>query len=183
MGGITPYDTLRRARREAATRPPLTDSDNMSTRADMLSRRQVGEAGEGGRDRFSPDFYGEDNVSRSVPDAALSPLLVVAPVAAQPALGSLQRLEHEYALRDALEPTWAARLLALVRHQGWPMLVRAAPGGELLARLLGQPWEIAPFLHVAIGLAVALVQLHSHGLLHKDVKPTHILANTATGEA
>src|SRR5882724_7080703 len=112
-----------------------------------------------------------------------SPLLVLAPAVDQPAPGSLQRLAHEYALRDALEPAWAAQPLALVQHQGRPTLVRADPGGELLARLLGTPWEIAPFLRVAIGLAVALGRLHARGFLHKDVKPAHILAHAATGEA
>src|SRR5262249_22432786 len=48
--------------------------------------------------------------------------------------------------------------------------------------LLGTPWEVTPFLRVAIGLAVTLGQLHTRGLLHKDIKPAHILANTTTGE-
>src|SRR5262249_21727692 len=96
---------------------------------------------------------GEFVLSRSVPEAALSPLLVVAPALPQPGLESLQRLEHAYALRDALEPAWAARPLALVRHQERPTLVLADPGGELLARLLGAPWDIVPLLRVAIGLA------------------------------
>ena len=55
------------------------------------------------------------------------------------------------------------------------------PGGEPLARLLGQPWEITSFLRVAIGLAAALGRLHERGLIHKDVKPAHILVNAATG--
>jgi hypothetical protein len=55
------------------------------------------------------------------------------------------------------------------------------PGGEPLARLMGQPWEITSLLRVAIGLATALGRLHEHGLIHKDVKPAHILVNVATG--
>src|SRR5262245_57972970 len=84
---------------------------------------------------------GEFVLSRSVRDAALAPLLVMAPVLAQPAPESLQRLAHAYALREALEPTWAACPLALVHYQGRPTLVLADPGGEVLARLVGQPWE------------------------------------------
>ncbi len=126
---------------------------------------------------------GEFILSRGRRAGDRSPLLVLAPAVDQPAPGSLQRLAHEYALRDALEPAWAARPLALVQHQGRPTLVRADPGGELLARRLGTPWEIAPFLRVAIGLAVALGRLHARGFIHKDVKPAHILAHAATGEA
>src|SRR3981189_1673902 len=63
------------------------------------------------------------------------------------------------------------------------MLPLHHPGGEPLARLLGQPWEITSFLRVAIGLATALGRLHERGLVHKDVKPAHILVNAATGAA
>ena len=55
------------------------------------------------------------------------------------------------------------------------------PGGEPLARLLGPPWEITSFLGVAIGLADALGRLHERGLIHKDVKPAHVLVNVVTG--
>ena len=124
---------------------------------------------------------GEFVLSRGVRDGEPSPLLVVAPASAQPSPGSLARLEHAYALRDELDPAWAARPLRLVRHRGRPTLVLEDPGGEPLARLLGQPWEITSFLRVAIGLATALGRLHERGLIHKDVKPAHILVNAATG--
>ena len=93
------------------------------------------------RYQFEPLWTeGEYVLSRSVRDAELAPLLTVAPVVAQPAPESLQRLAHAYALREALEPAWATRPLALVHHQGWPTLVLADPGGALLAHLLGTPW-------------------------------------------
>src|SRR6266702_7525748 len=72
------------------------------------------------------------------PSAGMVPsLLVVAPVGDHPAPASLQRLEHEYALRAVLDPAWAVRPLALVQDQGRPVLVLADPGGEPLSRLLG----------------------------------------------
>jgi hypothetical protein len=37
------------------------------------------------------------------------PLLAAAPSAAQPSPESLARLQHSYALRDELDPAWAAR--------------------------------------------------------------------------
>jgi PAS domain S-box-containing protein len=121
-------------------------------------------------------------LSRSVQQGAFSPLLAMAPASAQPAPATLTRLEHAYALRDELDAAWAARPLALTHHQGRPTLVLDDPGGELLERLLGRPWEVTPFLRVAIGLAVALGRLHARGLIHKDVKPANILTNAATGE-
>src|SRR5262244_3259564 len=109
-------------------------------------------------------------------------LLVVAPVGDHPAPASLRRLEHEYALRAALDPAWAVRPLALVQHQGRPVLVLEDPGGEPLTRLLGRPLALPQGLRVAIGLAVALGQLHGRGLIHKDVKPAHVFVNEATGQ-
>jgi serine/threonine protein kinase len=110
-------------------------------------------------------------------------LLVVAPVGDHPAPASLRRLEHEYALRAALDPAWAVRPLALVQHQGRTVLVLADPGGEPLDRLLGRPMAVAPFLRVAIGLSSALGRLHAKGLIHKDVKPANVLVHPATGQA
>ena len=124
---------------------------------------------------------GEFVLSRGVREGEPAPLLVVAPASAQPSPGSLARLEHAYALRDELDPAWAARPLRLVRDRGRPTLVLEDPGGEPLARLMGQPWEITSFLRVAIGLATALGRLHERGLIHKDVKPAHVLVNAATG--
>jgi serine/threonine protein kinase len=112
----------------------------------------------------------------------LPALLVVAPVGDHPAPASLRRLEQEYALRAALDPAWAVRPLALTQHQGRPVLVLEDPGGEPLTRLLGRPLALPQWLHIAIGLAVALGQLHGGGLIHKDLKPAHVVVHGATGQ-
>src|SRR5262245_398092 len=109
-------------------------------------------------------------------------LLVVAPVGDHPTPAILQRLAHEYALRATLDPAWAVRPLALVPHQGRPVLVLEDPGGEPLTRLLGRPLALPQGLRVAFGLAVALGQLHGRGLIHKDVKPAHVFVNETTGQ-
>src|SRR5262249_10877533 len=124
---------------------------------------------------------GEFMLSRGVRDGERSPLFVLSSTSEQPTPGSLQRLAHSYALRDELDPGWAARPLALVQHQGRPSLLLEDPGGEPLARLLGQPWGLTQCLRIALGLAGALRQLHARGLIHKDIKPAHILVNPATG--
>ncbi|MGH6882629.1 MAG: hypothetical protein ACREFM_17050, partial [Hypericibacter sp.] len=66
-------------------------------------------------------------------------ILVLAPVLTQQAPLSLARLEHEYSLADKLDPAWAARPLALVRHEGRPMLVLQDPGGNPLNGARGRP--------------------------------------------
>src|SRR5882762_2367941 len=114
-------------------------------------------------------------------DGELPTILLVAPVSEHPVPAILERLEHEYSLRDELDSGWAARPLTLVRREGRPMLILEDPGGEPLDRLLGQPMELSRFLRIAAGLAAALGKLHRQGLIHKDIKPANILVNSASG--
>ena len=58
------------------------------------------------------------------------PVLVLAPIAEQPAPASFRQLEHEYSLAAELDPAWAAQPLALTRHGGRTILVFRDPGGE-----------------------------------------------------
>src|SRR5215510_12163782 len=62
-------------------------------------------------------------------------VLLVAPAADHPSRSSLDRLTHEYQLKDELDGTWAARPLELVRDAGRTMLVLEDWGGEPLERL------------------------------------------------
>jgi PAS domain S-box-containing protein len=94
---------------------------------------------------------------------------------------SLDRVAHEYALKDQLDSAWAIRPLELERDRGRPVLLLEDPGGEPLERLLGTPMEIGRFLPLAIGIATALSRVHQRGLVHKDLKPAHILVNCEDG--
>src|SRR5215470_8890402 len=109
-------------------------------------------------------------------------VLLVAPAADHPSRSSLDRLTHEYELKDELDGSWAVRPLELVRDTGRTMLVLEDEGGEPVDRLLGAPMEVGRFLRVAIAGALALGRLHQRGLVHKDIKPANILLNESTGE-
>src|ERR1700682_3060145 len=99
-----------------------------------------------------------------------SPVLAVALAAERPSPQSLRRLEHEYSLAAELDPKWAARPLALTRHEGRMMLVLEDPGGEpldgVLARRRGEPLELTRFLRLTASLASALGQVHRRGMIH-----------------
>ena len=69
----------------------------------------------------------------------------------------------------------------LVHHEGRPALVMEDPGGDPLERLLGHPMEPSQFLRIAIGIAVALGSLHGRGIIHRNVKPGNMLADSANG--
>ncbi|HUB47472.1 MAG TPA: AAA family ATPase [Acetobacteraceae bacterium] len=100
-----------------------------------------------------------------------------------PSAAGLDRLAHEYSLKDELDGAWAARPLVLERVQRRTRLILDDPGGQSLEAMLGRPMEVGPFLHLARGLAQAVAGLHQRGLIHKDIKPEHILAEPATGKA
>jgi len=109
----------------------------------------------------------------------LPPILLVA--AENTSLGCLTRLEHEYALRADLDAAWAVQPFELSRHRNRVALVLEDPGGAVLDRLLSRPLRVAEFLRIGISLAWALRQAHARGVIHKDIKPSNILVDVASG--
>jgi predicted ATPase/signal transduction histidine kinase len=110
-------------------------------------------------------------------------VLIVLPAGERPPPVILDRLAHEYELRDLLDSAWAARPLELVRDDGRTALTLEDFGGEPLAPLLGAPINLEDFLRLAIGIAISLGKCHQRGLVHKDIKPSNILVNRESGEA
>ena len=90
---------------------------------------------------------------------------------------SVDRLAHEYELRHELQSAWAIRPLDLVYEGDQPILVLEDPGGEPLVAHLGEPMETLQFLRLAISIVIALGQVHRRSLIHKDLKPVHILVD------
>ena len=129
--------------------------------------------------REAPDFI----LYRGRQHGNPSPVLAIALTAEHPSAQSLRRLEHEYSLASELDPAWAAQPLELTRYEGRTLLVLKDPGGEpldlILKRDQGQPLDLTRFLHIAIGLAATLGQVHRHSLMHKDIKPANVLVDDA----
>jgi hypothetical protein len=94
-------------------------------------------------------------------DGNRSTVLIVLPAAEHPSRSSLDRLAHEFALKDELDGTWAVRPLELRNAGARPMLVLEDTGGEALQRLLGAPMDVGGFLRLAIGIATALTSSFS----------------------
>ena len=88
-------------------------------------------------------------------DGRWNAVLAVLPAGEHPPPSSLDRLAHEYELKDELDGAWAVRPLEFVREGSRTMLVLEDPGGEPLERLIGEPMEVGNFLRLAISIAAA----------------------------
>src|SRR6185503_3471182 len=126
------------------------------------------------------------------------PSVLVSVLASEhPVPARLRMLEHELAFRDDLDSTCALRPIALAQHEGRQALILEDPQGEPLARLLdasatsdqsndrpsAEPaMDLGLFLRLAVGLARALTEVHRRGIIHKNIKPAHVLVSAATGQ-
>ena len=109
-------------------------------------------------------------------------VLLLAPASTRPSLETLKKLDHEYSLGSELDSAWAVRPLALSERSERMTLVLEDPGGETLDSFISGAMELTQFLRFAVGFATALGGLHEKMLIHKDVKPTNVLVNSATGQ-
>ncbi|MBV9734195.1 MAG: hypothetical protein JO275_15585, partial [Verrucomicrobia bacterium] len=116
---------------------------------------------------------------RSKDDA--SEVLVLSPVVEYPTPESLKRLEHEYSLKEELDPAWAARPIEIASQWDREVLVLEDPGGVPLDQSLSQPLDVAVCLRLAVSLSTAIGHLHQRGLIHKNIKPANVLVNSVSG--
>ncbi|MEM5316964.1 AAA family ATPase [Paraburkholderia sp. JHI869] len=124
---------------------------------------------------------GERMFCRVRPPGGSQSVLVAKSADEYPASATLDRLAHEYALKDQLDRAWAVMPRELVRADGRTVLVFDDPGGELLERQIGAPMEVGSILSLAVAIAAALGKCHRSGLVHKDLKPAHVLVSCVDG--
>jgi PAS domain S-box-containing protein len=102
--------------------------------------------------------------------------------AGHPTPESVKRLVREFELKDFLDKSWALQPVELVRERGHTLLFVEYANGEPLDRHTHQPMAIGKFLRVALALTTAVGRLHGRGLIHKDIKPSNVIANLQTDE-
>ena len=97
-----------------------------------------------------------------------------------PVAGKIERLKHELDLRATLHDLPAVEPLALSTLNGVPALELEDFVGEPLDRLVTAPLAVEDFLPLAIAVAAAVGDIHSRGLVHKDLNPGSILFDPQT---
>ncbi|PZM08300.1 AAA family ATPase [Rhizobium tubonense] len=106
-------------------------------------------------------------------------VLIKALVSTEPSNRGLQRLEREMLLTDRLEPDWAAKPIALERREGQTYLVLTDGGGMPLSNSGENALDTGIVLSVAVNAATALSKAHARSVIHKDIRPANVLADTS----
>lgn len=89
-------------------------------------------------------------------------------------------LETELALAPKLDASWAVKPIALQRCAGELELVLEYPGGEPLERQLIEAQTLEAALSLSVALATAVGRMHAVGLVHRDLRPEHVLYDAQT---
>lgn len=99
-----------------------------------------------------------------------------------PSLEEITRLKHEYSITQNLNIEGivkAIRLEAIAYHH---ILVLEDFGGiSLHSFLADKKLSLVSFLDIAIQLALCLISLHTHQIIHKDIKASNIIINPESG--
>ena len=100
-----------------------------------------------------------------------------------PSLDAITRLKHEFKITENLDLDNVVKILRLETEQNRLILVLEDFGGQSLKQILSSDkLKLLNFLTIAVQLAKALVSLHSHQIIHKDIKADNIIINSKTGE-
>ncbi|MDZ8056078.1 MAG: AAA family ATPase [Aulosira sp. ZfuCHP01] len=99
-----------------------------------------------------------------------------------PSLDAITSLKHEYKITENLNLERVVKVLRLERHENRLALVFEDFGGQSLKQLLStQKLELNSFMSIAFQMTQALVSVHTHHIIHKDIKPGNIIINPETG--
>ncbi|BAY11537.1 trifunctional serine/threonine-protein kinase/ATP-binding protein/sensor histidine kinase [Calothrix sp. NIES-2098] len=99
-----------------------------------------------------------------------------------PSLDAITSLKHEYKITENLNLESVVKVLRLENHENRLALVFEDFGGKSLKQILStKKLELNSFMSIALQMTQALVSVHTHQIIHKDIKPGNIIINPETG--
>jgi predicted ATPase/tRNA A-37 threonylcarbamoyl transferase component Bud32 len=111
------------------------------------------------------------------------PVVIKATSLEYPDPKDLARLKLEYDITAKLDLPEVVKALALEKHRNGLALVKEDYGGAPLKQCLDRGRMTVPqVLNIASRLAGALGRLHNLGVIHKDINPSNVIYDEATGE-
>jgi PAS domain S-box-containing protein len=104
-----------------------------------------------------------------------------------PTTAALIRSKQEYAIARSLDLEGVIKVYSQQDYQRSLVMTLEDFGGESLDKLLQDlpesycPMPLAEFLHLAIQLAEIIGSIHAAQVIHRDINPSNIVLNPATG--
>ncbi len=106
------------------------------------------------------------------------PVLVKVPASIKPTVAILRQLEQEFEITRNLNPEYVIHPIRLERSDNQLFLLMEDCLHPPLSQSLHTPFSVETFLAVAIGIAEALAAVHGQGMVHGDIKPDNIFADS-----
>ena len=99
-----------------------------------------------------------------------------------PTPDEVNRYKQEYKITQSFDHDTIVKAYSLERLESSLMMVLEDFGGVALQELIcDQPLDVNEFLKVAIKITDSLITIHQHNVIHKDINPSNIVYNQATG--
>jgi len=114
-------------------------------------------------------------IYRAIRELDDAPVLLKTSIAARPGERDTAQVTHEYAVLGKLVGTPVASALGLEQSAGRSWLVLEDPGGEPLNRIAARYRTPLRAIELGAQIASALAQVHHRGVVHRDVKPHHVI--------
>ncbi|MEM6794698.1 MAG: serine/threonine-protein kinase PknK, partial [Acidobacteriota bacterium] len=121
-------------------------------------------------------------VFRAIRRSSGEPVVLKTTREAYPTPRDLARFQMAYELARRFDHPALVKVLDLVPWRKALVLVMEDFGGRALSESLAEgPLSVGTFLDYAIQISSALEEVHGHGVIHKDVKPSNLVHDAATG--
>ena len=95
----------------------------------------------------------------------------------------LARYRKEYEITKNLNLDGVVKAYSLQKYRNTKAMILEDFGGESLKKIISsQNFTILGFLNLAIKISESLGEIHSANIIHKDINPSNIIFNPATGQ-